>query len=307
MLDIQYKITRGSFSSHHVFIHHETARATSTTPADWGFTDPWLGTLETRFLLAPIGYTPAQIVHAYGYDKVSFDVGGIAVPGDGRGETVALFEVGVTPGLSQDLAVFDRTFNLPDLTSWTSGNARPATPFLRTIGFDGGDSAPADPGDQGEALLDVEWLHAVAPAANILVVEAADASELPEADAFAASQPGVVVVSNSYSSDDYLESRDEVDDNHFFTTPAGHPGVTFLDSSGDTGAPSHPPDFSPNVLSVGGTSLTLNAAGNYGSETGWAGSGGGLSFYDSLPAYQLGAVPAGIRRRAVPDCGDSGQ
>jgi subtilase family serine protease len=143
-------------------------------------TDPWLGTLETRFLLAPIGYTPAQIVHAYGYDKVSFDVAGVAVPGDGRGETVALFEVGVTPGLAQDLAVFDRAFDLPDLTSWTSGNVPPSTSFLRTIGFDGGDSAPADPGDQGEALLDVEWLHAVAPAANILVIEAADALELPE-------------------------------------------------------------------------------------------------------------------------------
>ncbi len=284
-----------------MFLFTTKQRGPRRRQADWGFTDPWLTTLETRFLLAPIGYTPAQIVHAYGYDKVSFDDGGVAVPGDGRGETVAVFEVGVTPGLLQDLAVFDRAFYLPDLTSWTAGSVPPATPFLRTIGFDGGDSLAANQGDQGEALLDVEWLHAVAPGANILVVEAAQASELAEADAFAASQPGVVVVSNSYSSHNYLETRAEVDDNHFFTTPAGHPGVTFLDSSGDTGAPSHPPDFSPNVLSVGGTTLTLNATGNYGSETGWAGSGGGLSLYEPLPAYQRRAVPASVRRRAVPD------
>ena len=202
---------------------------------------------------------------------------------------------------AQDLAIFDQAFGLPDLTSWTSGNVQPTTPFLRTVGFDAGDSLIADEGDQGEALLDVEWLHAVAPAANILVVEAPQASDLPQADAFAASQPGVVVVSNSYSSFDYLEQPGEVRDNRLFTTPAGHRGVTFVDSSGDTGTPSHPPDFSPNVLSVGGTSLTLDAAGDYGSETGWAGSGGGLSLYEPLPAYQRRAVPAGVRRRAVPD------
>ena len=63
----------------------------------------------------------------------------------------------------------------------------------------------------------------------------------------------------------------------------------------------HLPDVSANVLSVGGTSLTLDPAGNYGSETGWAGSGGGLSLYERLPGYQLRAVPKGVRRRAVPD------
>jgi hypothetical protein len=123
-----------------MFLFTTRKRGPRTRRADWGFTDPCLTALEPRFLLAPIGYTPAQIVHAYGYNKVSFDVGGVAVPGNGKGETVALFEVGVTPGLSQDLAVFDRTFDLPDLIAWTSGSVPAATPFLRTIGFAGGDS-----------------------------------------------------------------------------------------------------------------------------------------------------------------------
>ena len=57
----------------------------------------WVETLESRIMLSPVGHTPSQIEHAYGYDKVSFDVDGVAAPGDGRGETVALFEVGYTP------------------------------------------------------------------------------------------------------------------------------------------------------------------------------------------------------------------
>ena len=89
----------------------------------------------------------------------------------------------------------------------------------------------------------MEWAHAVAPAASILLVEGTADSQLPQADALAAEQPGVVVVSNSYSTYDYLESQDELGDDGSFTTPAGHGGVTFLDSSGDTGAPSHPPRF----------------------------------------------------------------
>ncbi len=250
---------------------------------------------------AVIGYTPAQITNAYGFNEVVFSDGGTAVPGDGRAQTVALFEVGSTPGLAQDLAVFDHAFNLPDLTPWSGAGVPPTTPFLQMLGFDGGNQITATPSDQGEAMLDLEWLHAVAPAANVLIVEAPHSSMIPQADAFAVQQPGVVVVSNSYSDLNYLESPEEVRNDHAFTTPQGHPGVTFVNSSGDTGAPSHPPNFSPNVLSVGGTSLTLNAAGNYGSETAWAGSGGGLSMYQWQPAYQRLVVGRGVTRRAVPD------
>ena len=43
----------------------------------------------------------------------------------------------------------------------------------------------------------------------------------------------------------------------YFTTPAGHTGVTFVASAGDDGAPVSYPAASPNVLSVGGTSLIV--------------------------------------------------
>ncbi len=62
-----------------------------------------------------------------------------------------------------------------------------------------------------------------------------------------------------------------------FQTPAGHAGVTFVASSGDSGAPPAYPAASPNVLAVGGTTLNLDASGNILSESGWSGSGGGIS------------------------------
>ena len=88
------------------------------------------------------------------------------------------------------------------------------------------------------------------------------------------------------------------------------PGVTFVASTGDYGAadPEYPA-FSPNVVAVGGTSLTLNADNSYNSETGWGyysdaagafiGSGGGISLYEPEPAYQQGVQSTG--NRTTPD------
>jgi len=79
-------------------------------------------------------------------------------------------------------------------------------------------------------------------------------------------------------------------------------GVTFLASSGDNGAGASWPAASPSVVSVGGTSLYLDANGNQTSakpEVAWSGSGGGFSGYFSRPAYQNGWQ--GNSQRAFPD------
>jgi subtilase family serine protease len=86
-----------------------------------------------------------------------------------------------------------------------------------------------------------------------------------------------------------------------FTTPAGHPGVVFIASSGDQGAPPSYPALSPNVLSVGGTSLYLISSNNWSSESAWSGSGGGISSYESQPAYQHGVVTQSTTKRTNPD------
>ena len=84
--------------------------------------------------------------------------------------------------------------------------------------------------------------------------------------------------------------------------------ITFLAATGDTGTPSGYPAFSPNVVAVGGTSLTIQTNGTYVSETPWNNStgadGGGTSIYEPLPSYQddvNGVNQASTSFRNVPD------
>ena len=234
----------------------------------------------------PTGLTPAQIRHAYGFDQISFSNGTIA--GDGAGMTIAIVDAYDNPKIASDLHQFNLAFGLPD-SGFTKVNQT------------GGTNYPAvDAGWAGEIAMDVEWAHAMAPKANILLVEATDSSyeNMFAAVAFAAKQPGVVAVSMSFGGSEYAGQKafDSV-----FKTPAGHNGVTFIASSGDNGAPLCYPSSSPNVLSVGGTRITLNGANTITTETGWSGSCGGISSVEPLPAYQKGVVPASVTRRANPD------
>jgi subtilase family serine protease len=112
----------------------------------------------------------------------------------------------------------------------------------------------------------------------------------------AAGLPGVSAVSMSWGSGEF--SSEHVFDIDF-TTPNGHQGVTFVASTGDAGSPGDYPAYSPNVVAAGGTSLVLNANGSYKNETGWSGSGGGVSAFEARPAYQ-GAVQ-NTGHRTIPD------
>ena len=238
----------------------------------------------------PHGLTPAQVRRAYGFDRITFDNGTII--GDGTGQTIAIVDAYDDPNIFADLQQFDRTFGLPD----------PRFTKAVQVGTN-----TVDPGWSLETALDVEWAHAAAPGANILLVEAKSASysDLMSAVDYARSRPGVVSVSMSWGSGEF--SGENLYDSHF-TTPAGHiggsglaGGVTFVAASGDYGAWSGPdyPASSPNVLAVGGTRLTVGTNGTYVAETGWSGSGGGVSAFETEPAYQLGVQHTG--RRTTPD------
>jgi hypothetical protein len=217
---------------------------------------------------SPAGFWPAQVRHAYGFDKL---------PLDGAGQTIAIVDAYDDSSLPDDLKTFDAQFNLPDPPSFTQ------------INQDGGSNANVFSDPSGlweiEEALDVEWAHAIAPKANILLVEAysADTNDLLAAVDTARQAPGVVAVSMSWGSSEFV--GEGAYDSHF-TTPPGHAGVTFLAASGDNGAPPGWPAVSPNVVAVGGTSLALDGSDNRLSETGWNGSGGGLSGSYREPAYQ---------------------
>jgi hypothetical protein len=240
------------------------------------------------------GYTPYQIRHAYGFDAIKLVNGKTTVPGTGAGQTIAIIDAYNDPQIVNDLAVFDSAYGLP------------APPKFTRVGQTGG-ALPTQQNDgwADETSLDVEWAHALAPAASILLVETNTNAftDLFTGVKFADKQAGVSVVSMSFGGPEFT-GENTFDST--FITPAGHGGVTFVVSSGDDGAPGEYPAYSPNVLAVGGTSLNLNAAGAYASETGWGsgaanqeGSGGGQSVMELEPSYQLGVQHS--TRRQNPD------
>jgi subtilase family serine protease len=229
-------------------------------------------------------YTPAQISHAYGLDQIKPLAGN--VPDNGAGQTIAIVDAYDDPTIRNDLQTFDSQFGLPNLTSSS----------LTIVNQAGGKQLPpADADWTIETALDVEWAHAMAPGASILLVEANTdyLSDLLTAVDYARRQPGVSVVSMSWGSSEFSQ---ETQLDAYFTTPAGHQGVSFVAAAGDTGAPAGWPATSPNVLAVGGTSLKiLDAAGTYRSETGWSFSSGGPSLYEVEPKFQSGVQSTSAR------------
>ena len=227
----------------------------------------------------PGAFTPSQVAAAYRFSSIDFN----GVRGDGTGQTIAIVDAYHNPNIQADLDVFNTRFGLP-ATSITQVNQT------------GGTAYPAADSTGGWALetaLDVEWAHAMAPGARILLVEAnsPNDADLMAAVDYAAAHASVV--SMSWGGGEW--SGEGVYDSRF-----ARPGVVFVASSGDSGAPISWPASSPNVLAVGGTSLKLATGGGYGSEAGWSGSGGGPSAYETRPAYQSGVVTQ-TTMRANPD------
>ncbi len=247
----------------------------------------------------PVGYHPDQIRHAYGFDQINFTGAlGKTVRGDGSGQTIAIVDAYDDPKIFSDLDVFDKTFQ---------ANNGSASTLYQQYGSSSSFLIKATPQGTplvnsswaGETSLDVEWAHAIAPGAKILLVEAktGSLSNLLGAVDYARSQNGVVAISMSWGGSEF--STETFFDGHF-TTPAGGNGITFVAASGDSTAALGLiwPAASPNVLAVGGTSLPgLDSAGNYvaGQETGWSYSTGGFSSYESQPSYQSQAITSTSR------------
>ncbi|MGQ0633051.1 MAG: S53 family peptidase [Planctomycetaceae bacterium] len=243
--------------------------------------------LEARVLLS--SYTPAQIGEAYGFDQIMFG----DVKGDGTGQTIAIVSAYNAPNIQADLAKFNATFGLPT----TAGNGSTLLTVANPQGQPTYNAAWAK-----ESTLDVEWAHAIAPGANILLVQASSntVDALVLAVDYARKQTGVSVVSMSWGAAEFagMSTYDAI-----FTTPAGHQGVSFVASAGNTATIAQFPAMSPNVLAVGGTTLTTSdALGTYSSETGWYKSGGGISKYAVKPDYQA-AVTYSSTQRTGPDVG----
>ena len=223
----------------------------------------------------PSGVFPAQMRKAYGIDQLA---------NQGAGQIIGIVDAFDDPNIEADLGVFTTQFGLPPCTT--------ANGCFQKV-YASGSQPSTNAGWTVEISLDVEWAHTIAPQATILLVEAASASFT---DLFAAVdvavQHGASVVSMSFGGRE--SSSETANDSHFSV-----PNVTFVASSGDSGHGASYPAASPFVLSVGGTTLTVQPDGTYVSETAWSGSGGGMSRYEAEPAYQNAVQQTGAR--TVPD------
>jgi hypothetical protein len=244
--------------------------------------------VQPTFVLMPMGggppagaYAPAQILQAYGFNNISFS----GAPGTGKGETIAIVDAYDDPKIQSDLNAFDSQFGLAPTT-------------VIRVNQTGGTSYPASDSSGGwelEESLDVEWAHAIAPQASIMLVEANSASDTDLLAAVKYAAAHANVVSMSWGGSEF--SGETSDDSAYFAKA----GVVFVASSGDSGAPASWPAASPNVLSVGGTALTLGASNAWSSEAGWNDSGGGPSTSEPQPSYQKGVVTQTAKARGTPD------
>jgi subtilase family serine protease len=266
-------------------------------------------------------YSPQEIRQAYGL------TGLIAHGGDGRGQTIVIIDAYGSPTVAADLAQFDSDYGLP---------APPSLKVLAPLG-----SVPFDPTDNTqlgwaeETSLDVQWSHALAPAASIVVMtspvaETEGVQGLPEflqLEQYAVSHHLGNVISQSWAATENTlftpAGRALMAQFNNFYRSATLRGVTFLGSTGDTGTANpdvngtnYPfptvnfPAVSPWVTAVGGTSLDADTSGNYLSETVWndgpgSATGGGVSQSTPEPLYQR-LLPRATQKllgghRAVPD------
>jgi hypothetical protein len=224
-------------------------------------------------LLAFSGYSPSQLKMAYNLPSTG-----------GNGTTIAVIIAFDTPDILSYLVAFSSQFGLPAPNESNFEIHKMGSNIMANTSW------------SLEACLDVEWAHAIAPDAKILLVEAKTNSigNLLSAIDYAANRPDVVAVTMSWGGDEF--ANENAYDWHF-----NKPSVTFFASSGDYGSGVLWPACSANVVAVGGTKLNLNVTdGTVVSETAWSESGGGISAYVTLPTYQ---VDYGLNssRRAVPD------
>ncbi|GAA1896513.1 S53 family peptidase [Lapillicoccus jejuensis] len=253
---------------------HATCLAQRVVPAASTAVDPLLSPARSprHGLRAPLvipGRTPVDIQSAYGLTGLS-----------ASGRTVAIVDAYGYPNAERDLAVYRAQFGLPACTK-ANGCLKILSQTGATTGL------PAfNLGWAGEQALDLDAVSAACPSCSILLVQAKSATfaDLGTAVNTAATQPGVVAISNSYGGGDAPDSR--------YGAPYHHPGIAVTASTGDSGyrGASYPAS-SQWVVAVGGTTLTPSTSSARGwSETAWSGSGSGCSTYNKAPVGQTQAM-----------------
>jgi subtilase family serine protease len=287
---------------------------------------------ESQFHIACYG--PAQIQQAYRLPTL------FAQGNEGQGQTIAVVDSYGSPTIQHDLQVFDSTYGLPAPKLTVIQPAGAVPPY---------DNSDNRAGWAGETNLDVEWAHAMAPKANILLVETPTSedegtsgfAEIVTAEKYVIDNHLAAVISQSFSATEQtFPSKQTLLSLRGAYQDAYDKDVTVLTASGDDGAADATagkglylqpvtswPDSDPLVTGVGGTRLSLDAAGHHTApDAVWndtydvptqqyifgtngpnpLAGGGGRSIVFSRPAYQGGVSSVVGARRGVPDISMSG-
>jgi hypothetical protein len=219
---------------------------------------------------APAGYGPADIRSAYNLASAS-----------GGGRTVAIVDAYNDPTAEADLGVYRSQYGLPACTT--------ANGCFRKVNQTGGTSYPKkDAGWATEISLDLDMVSATCPDCHILLVEASSTSfaNLGAGVNYAATR-GVSAISNSYGGSDSSQ-----------TSAYNHPGIAITASTGDNGYGVESPASFPDVVAVGGTSLTHASNSRGWSESAWSGAGSGCSTYNAKPSWQTSATQCSKKANA---------
>ena len=233
--------------------------------------------------LNPVSYTPAQICTAYGINKIILPTNPV---------TIAVVIAFHYPNLIDDCNVYASKY-----LSWFKSPTLTPLPITQYIMPGGGAS---NDGWACEECLDVQMILSINPNAKILVVEAVSNSyaDLFNAVTYANNQK-VDIISMSWGSNEF--NGQSAYDNYFNNT-----SICYCVSSGDNVNPSYP-STSPNVLSVGGSTLILNNNNSRNNESTWyysnplEGGGHGKSSYSPLPKYQKNVYGISGNTRVTPD------
>jgi kumamolisin len=233
--------------------------------------------------------TPASVACIYGFvasASSGCNPNVVTANPAGGSNTIAIVDAFDDPTAANDLAAFSTQFGLP-------------APNFQVV-YATGTKPPQDitGGWEGEESLDIEWAHAMAPNAKIILVEAQSNSNL---DLFSAvkvasnlvAAAGGGEVSMSWGGAEFKFER-------FWDSFLQTPNVVYFASAGDSAGVEYP-SASPFVVSAGGTALSMSLyTGNFQLQLAWLNTGGGPSLYEPQPSYQS-VLLKGLPNRATPD------
>jgi subtilase family serine protease len=296
-----------------VYADIDTARLTDETVASFNVSRRALGTSVAPMAAPKVSlvYSPAQIRAAYKLPALPSLPLSLLSASDlaalGAGQTIYLIDAYDHPNAVADLNTFSGRFGLPNCAPMPASavSAPPQAGVCEVIVLyanANGTTTTAAPaynaGWAQESALDTQWAHAIAPLARIVLIEAKDSS--------LNSLSGAITLANTLAAGSVSMSFGAAEGSWVATTASlfNATGMSYFASTGDNGAGVSWPSVMPTVLGVGGT--TLNYSTTVRTETTWSGTGGGISRYVTMPAYQNGLTIAGeptkgTKYRAVAD------